>query len=236
MTLKTSRYCAGLIAGLGPAATVHYYNQLLAAFAKRGITPRLVMSHAEANFVREAVGAGDTQGLAEYLAEHVKTLARAGADFAAVPAVAPHICAPILEKLAPIPLVDIVTATGEELRAKGFRRIGMMGSRWVMETRFFGRLADIDLVPLQPDEVDIVHDIYMAIVASGAIAAADTQRLRAIARNAIARDSLQAIALAGTDLAVAFTEETAGFPAIDCARVHIDALIGRMLGQELLDK
>ena len=32
----------------------------------------------------------------------------------------------------------------------------------------------------------------------------------------------------GTDLAVIFDEETAGFPCIDCARVHIDAIVERL--------
>lgn len=230
MALKTSPKCLGLIGGLGPAATVHYYNEILAAFSKRGVTPRIVMSHAEANFVRDRVGAGDTEALAAYLAEHIRTVAKAGADFVAIPAVAPHICAPLLERQAAIPLVDIISAVGAELKARGLRRIGMMGTRWVMDSRFYGRLPDIELVPLIDDEADTVHEIYLAIVASGRVAAAEVERLRGIARGAIARDDLQAIALAGTDLAVAFDETTAGFPAVDCARVHIDALVNAMMG------
>jgi aspartate racemase len=54
--------------------------------------------------------------------------------------------------------------------------------------------------------------------------------LRTIARRAITRDRLEAIALAGTDLAVAFDESSAGFAAIDCARVHIDAIVKAMMG------
>ena len=36
--------------------------------------------------------------------------------------------------------------------------------------------------------------------------------------------------IAGTDLSMVFTESNAGFPMIDCARIHIDAIVRRMLG------
>jgi aspartate racemase len=42
---------------------------------------------------------------------------------------------------------------------------------------------------------------------------------------------VEAILLAGTDLAVIFDEETAGFPAIDVARLHIDAIVERLAAQ-----
>jgi aspartate racemase len=228
MTLRETPRTLGLIGGLGPAATVHYYTQILAACAARGATPRLVMSHAEAEFVRERVGAGDAEGLADYLARHIAVVARAGADFAAIPAIAPHLCAPLLVGRIAIPLIDPIDALAAELRRRGLTRIGMLGSRWALESRFFGRLPQVEIVPPNAEETAIVHDIYMAIVASGAVSAEDIERLRTIARASLARDGLQAVALAGTDLAVAFDEATAGFPAVDCARVHIEALVQAM--------
>jgi aspartate racemase len=227
---STSRRCLGLIGGLGPAATVHYYNQILAACSRRGVAPRLVMTHADASVVRDRVGKGDSEGLATYLAAHVRTVAKAGADFAAIPAIAPHICAPALERQIPIPLIDPITALDSELRARGMRRVGMLGSRWVLESRFFGRLPDLEIVPLSADETNQMHDIYMSIVANASVSQPDVEQLRNIARGAIARDGLQAIVLAGTDLAVAFDEATAGFPAVDGARVHIDTLVRAMMG------
>lgn len=228
MQLNESPRCLGLVGGLGPAATVHYYNAILAAFAARGATPRLVMSHAEADLVRDRVATGDVDALADYLAGHIGTLARAGADFVAIPAIAPHICAPVLRPLIPIPLIDPIDAMAAELRRRGLSRIGMLGSRWALETRFFGRLPEVKIVPPNGEETAIVHDIYMAIVASGRVSPEDVERLRTLARTCIARDGLQAVALAGTDLAVAFDEATAGFPAVDGARVHIEALVAAM--------
>ena len=57
---------------------------------------------------------------------------------------------------------------------------------------------------------------------------ADTEALRRIAADLQRRDGVEAILLAGTDLTVIFDEETAGFPAIDVARLHIDAIVERL--------
>jgi aspartate racemase len=43
------------------------------------------------------------------------------------------------------------------------------------------------------------------------------------------RDGVEAIILAGTDLAVLFNESNTDFPHIDCARVQLDAIMRRAL-------
>jgi aspartate racemase len=45
----------------------------------------------------------------------------------------------------------------------------------------------------------------------------------------VTRDRAQSVLIAGTDLSMVFTESNAGFPMIDCARVHIDAIVRRLL-------
>jgi aspartate/glutamate racemase len=47
--------CLGLIGGLGPDATVHYYRELIAAIAKQDRVPRLLITHAEYERVYKAV-------------------------------------------------------------------------------------------------------------------------------------------------------------------------------------
>ena len=59
----------------------------------------------------------------------------------------------------------------------------------------------------------------------------DTQaeELRKLAQTFVTRDGAQAVLIAGTDLSPVFTENNAGFPMIDCAGVHIDAIVRRLL-------
>ncbi len=229
MEQRTTSQCLGLVAGLGPAATVHYYKEIVAAFAARGVTPRLVMSHADSRHVLDCVSRKSLDELAAYLGDHIRRMADAGATIAAIPAVAPHICAPILARLSPVPLVDMIDAVRAELRARNLKRISLMGTRFVMESGFYGRLDGVEIVPPAPHDLTFIHDAYMGIVSAGRIAPADVERLRQIARAMIERHHVEIVALAGTDLALAFDEASAGFPALDCARVHLQAVVAAML-------
>jgi aspartate/glutamate racemase len=49
----------GMIGGLGPAATAHYYLAMNGAFAGRGATPRLIVNHADMALVLDAATRGD---------------------------------------------------------------------------------------------------------------------------------------------------------------------------------
>ena len=80
----------------------------------------------------------------------------------------------------------------------------------------------------QAPEIERIHAIYMDVVA-GRGSAAHADELRQLARTFIARDGAQVVLLAGTDLTTIMTESDAGFAAIDCARVHIDAIVRQML-------
>ena len=55
---KKACQAIGLIGGLGPGATIHYYERLTREFEARGVTPRFLISHADLKFVLERVGAG----------------------------------------------------------------------------------------------------------------------------------------------------------------------------------
>src|ERR1700684_4280133 len=107
MTEKQGR-CIGLIGGLGPGATVHYYQALLRAHAARGVRPDIVIVHADVGQVLGLVGQGDLAGLPRYLADFCARRERAGAEIAAIPAITPHICMPMLRPLSRLPLISII--------------------------------------------------------------------------------------------------------------------------------
>jgi aspartate racemase len=220
--------CLGLIGGLGVGATVHYYRELAAAHEKRSRVPRLLIAHADVRRVYAAVTARDLDGLARYLAGLVTQLAAGGAEVAAIVAATPHICADRLIALSPLPLVNMLTEVANAVRARNLKRVGLLGTRFTVETRMVGCLAGIEVVMPQADEIDRIHGIYSEFVA-GRGSEAQVGELRKLAQAFVARDGAQAVLIAGTDLSTVFTESNAGFPMIDCAGVHIDAIVRRLV-------
>ena len=204
----------GLIGGLGPGATLHYYREL--AKARSG---EFLLVQADMHRVVGHVQAGDRIGLAQYFAHLIERMARGGAELAAISAVTPHICIRELEKLSPLPLVNIIEETAAEIRSRGYRRVALFGTRFVVESRMFGMLEGIDV--LVPEQVESIHQAYMQTVEGS------TEGRAVLSR--IAKElPVDAIVLAGTDLAMIYDETNTDFPHLDCARIHIDAILRRL--------
>jgi aspartate racemase len=225
MSDATAGRCIGLIGGLGVGATVHYYQELAKSHTARGRVLNLAMVHADMHRGLRFVQAGDRTSLAEYLAELIAKLAAAGAEFAVIPAVTPHICIAELQKISPLPIVNLVEELQREVEARGFRRVALFGTRYTVEAGLFGLLRGVDLVAPTADEIGFVHETYMHLASAGAGSDQQRQSLSRLAHLLMDRDTVEAIILAGTDLALLFNESNTHFPHIDCARVHLDAVV-----------
>jgi aspartate racemase len=214
----------GIIGGLGVGATVHYYEKITAACKARGVVPDLVIVHADVDYGQSLVREGKLNALAVYLAGFIDRLSWAGARSAVIPAVTPHICIAELKPLLSIPLINIVEVLAGELKARGIRRVALMGSVFTVQGSLWGQLAGIEIVRPQPDEIAFIGQAYQRIL-DGRSAPDDPDRLRRIAADLQRRDGVETVLLAGTDLAVMFDEASAGFPCLDVARLHIDAIV-----------
>jgi aspartate racemase len=219
--------CLGLLGGLGPGATIYYYRGLLAAHADAGQVARMLIAHVDVDRARAFVEKNDRAGLARYLASFIEQLKAGGAEMTAIVAVTPHICAAELKAISALPLIDMVDVADQAVRARGYNRIALFGTRFTVESRMFGRLG-ADVVMPKPDEIEQIHNTYMDVLYDRSTPA-QIDGLRALARTLIARDGAQAVLIAGTDLSMALNESNAGFPTIDCAAAHIAAITKKLV-------
>ena len=224
--------CIGIVGGLGVGATIHYYEKITAACTARGIVPELVFNHANANTGQVFVREGRLDKLGDYLAPYIEQLATAGAEAVAIPAVTPHIAIAEIMARTRVPLINIVETLGAELRAKKLKRVALFGTIYTMQGSLWGQMTDAEIVRLQPDEMTFVGEAYQRLLDTRTPAPGDVERLREIAATLQKRDGVEAILLAGTDLTVIFDEATAGFPCVDVARLHIDAIVDRLARRE----
>jgi aspartate racemase len=219
----------GLIGGLGPGAAIHYYRELCVARSAARLPLRMIMANADVDTVAGLVRQGEMATLAEYLADLVGRCKAAGATFAAIPAVTPHICLPELAPRSPLPLLDMLDLTRQELQRRGIRRVALFGTRYVIQTRMFDRLRGIDVVMPAPDEIERIHDLYFSLVESGRETEGAREGFTTMANILRERDGVESIVLAGTDLALVFPDQASTpFPAVDCARIHLDAILEKL--------
>jgi len=215
----------GLVGGLGVGAAIHYYRELAAAHDDTQRPLKLRMDHASIARATGYATAGDRQGLAEYLAGFLARLKLAGATIGVVPAVTPHMCIDELMAITPIPLVDITAVVRDHLRDRQLSKVALFGTRFVVESSFYGRLPDVDVVRPRDSEIEFIHGAYTRLAYSGVASADDRQQLSALAETLRTRDGVQAVLLAGTDFAVMFEASNTPFPYVDCAGAHIAAIL-----------
>ena len=220
-----SRACVGIVGGLGVGATVHYYERITAQCKARGVVPDLVFVHADVDTGQGFVREGRLDALADYLAGFIERFAAAGATTAVLPAVTPHICIDQLRPRVKLPLINIVDAISAELERRRIKRVALFGTVFTVQGSLWGQLTGVDIVKPTDDEIAFIGAAYQRILDTQQANETDAAELRRIAGELQRRDGVECILLAGTDLAVMFDETTAGFPALDCAQVHIDAIV-----------
>ena len=214
----------GLIGGIGPAATDYYYRRLIGTFAARNIPLELTIVHADTPTLLDNLSHDRTSVQAAIFAGLTRRLVDAGAGLVAVTSIAGHFCRAAFRALSPLPVVDMIETVDRAIAASGIRRIGILGTRTVMETRFYGGIATATILPPAGEDLDRVHQAYVTMAAAGAVT--DDQRaiLHAAAHRLIDDRGAEAIMLGGTDLALVFDERTAPFPLVDCAAIHTDEI------------
>jgi aspartate racemase len=222
--------CLGLIGGLGVGATIHYYRKLASAHEARGRTMDLVIAHAETARVFDYVQASDPGGLAEYLSTFLRRLKAAGAEVAVIPAVTPLYCLHELAASSPLPLISMIDPLATELASRAAHRVAIFGTRYSIESGFFGLLEDVEFVRSQPDEIEYIHNTYQELLRDGKGSEEQRRNLTALAHTLSARDKVDTILLAGTDLSLIFNDANTDFPHIDCAALHLKAILHRLLG------
>lgn len=217
-----------LIGGLAVGATVYYYRSIVAACQQRGFAPHLMIAHADLNHVLPMIANAERARLADYLAGFVADFKSANLEFVAVSAVAPHICDAQLLERSTLPIIGLLNVTRQELERLGLQRVTLFGNRMSMETRLFGELPNLEVALPKPDELTLIHETYSAIARAGQATLEQTAVLRDLAHLICSRDAVQAVVLAGTDLSVVFDETNTDFPAVDCAKLHVAAIVNRL--------
>jgi len=157
-------------------------------------------------------------------------LAAAGAELAAVTSMGGHFCIRELAAISPLPLLDAVPAVDVAIRQRALGTVGIIGTRTVMESGLYGGITAARIVLPQGEALDRVHDAYIAMASVGRVTD-DQRRIFFRAGEALCRDQgADAVLLGGTDLFLAFAGQNSGFPVLDCADIHVEALYRRSTG------
>jgi len=214
----------GLIGGIGPAATDFYYRRLIATFAAQKTPLELTIAHADTPTLLGNLGRNDVAAQVAIYMKLTDRLAKAGAGCVAVTSIAGHFCIEAFKETSPLPVIDMIAEVNKAIDKSGYRRLGILGTRTVMETRFYGGVSGAEIIPPVDSDLDAVHQAYVTMAASGVATDAQRDVFIDAGRKALKEAGAEAIMLGGTDLALVLGELEVAFPIVDCAAIHADAI------------
>jgi len=214
----------GLIGGIGPAATHLYHRALSERHAESGIPLELTIAHADVRELARNHVNGDAEKQARIFAGLVERLKAAGAAAAAITSMGGHFCVTELEALSPLPIVNAIPAVDAAIRQRSLRIVGILGTRVVMATGLYGGIVSAAVV--RPDGAALaeVHENYVEMATTGRVTSAQRRVFFEAGRRLCGDQGAEVVLLGGTDLFLAFEGHDCGFPVLDCAEVHVEAI------------
>ena len=226
----------GIVGGLGPESTLDYYRRTIELYRERqrdGSYPQFIINSVDLKKGLDFMAASDLAGMAAYLLEEIRKLARAGADFGLIAANTPHIVFEDVAPKSPIPLISIVEATCTAAKAQKLKRLALFGTRYTMQATFYPKVFSregIELLVPDPQDQDYIHDKYLNELVPGKFWPETRAGLLAIVDRMKAESDVDGVILAGTELPLILHGETHnGIPLLDTTKIHVEAAVAEML-------
>ena len=183
--------------------------------------PELSMhTHSLAEYVA-CIDRADWAGVGQLMLSSVRKLAAGGADFVICPDNTIHQALPHIEDLSPLPWLHIADTVAAEAKVRGYRRVGLTGTRWLVESEVYPeRLArhGIDTVRPAVEEREEISRIIMDELVYGEFrpdAVAAFQRVIGRFRAA----GCDAVVLGCTEIPLIIDDANSPLPTLDSTRL-----------------
>lgn len=187
-------------------------------------------THSLADYVA-CLDRGDLAGVGALMLSSADKLARAGADFLICPDNTIHQALAHVLPQSPRPWLHIAEEVAAEAAARGYRRIGILGTRWLVDSSVYpDKLAAEGLDHVRPgqEDRDALARIIMDELVYGVFKPESVARLQAIIGNL--RDAgCDAVVLGCTELPLVLNDGNSALPTLDSTRILARAALTRAL-------
>jgi aspartate racemase len=228
----------GIIGGIGPESTVDYYKLIIGAFHGKQADlgyPEIIIYSANLSSLMRILEAKEWDNLTEWLLEKVVALHKAGADFAVIGSNTPHIVFDKVKSRSPIPMLSIVEETCYNAQKRGVSKLGLLGTRFTMESDFFKKpFGDRGMAVITPEKEDqeLIHHRLFSEIELGIIKDSTKDELLSIVKKMINRHSIDALILGCTELPLILKKDEFGIPFLNTTAIHAESIVNYCLEKE----
>ncbi|MBN8927691.1 MAG: aspartate racemase [Rhodospirillales bacterium 69-11] len=164
---------------------------------------------------------GDWAGVGALMLSSADKLARAGAEFLICPDNTIHQALPAILDASPLPWLHIAEVVAQEARRRGFRRVGLTGTKWLVDSDVYPAfLAQEGLACVRPSEAERrdIDRIIMSELVQGIFREDSVARFQdVIAR--LRSAGCDAVVLGCTEIPLIMHDGNSPLPTLDSTRL-----------------
>lgn len=227
----------GLIGGISWESSIKYYritNQLVRERLGGHHSAKSIMYSFDFAEIEALQREGDWAEATRMMINAAIWLQKANADFVVICANTMHRMAEEVEAAIAIPLLHIADATAQAVKEEGITKVGLLGTRFVMEEDFYRQRLEekYGLQVLVPDTKgrEIVDRVIFDELVQGMILPASKQAYVEII-NELVEEGAEGIVLGCTEIGLLVKEEDVDVPAFDTTVIHATAAVDYAMGE-----
>jgi len=227
----------GLLGGMSWTSSLEYYrliNELVAEKLGGLHSARLILYSLEFDEVQQAQHEGRWDDTITLLSQAGIALKQAGADFLVICSNTGNIVADAVAEKCGLPLLSIVDVTGRAIKERGLGKVGLLGTRFIMEGQFYRRRLQepfgIDVVVPEEEERVKVHGIIYDELCQ--------EKINDYSRNIVIKIisglielGAEGIVLACTELPLLIRTSDIPVPLFDTTHLHAEAAVKLALAE-----
>jgi aspartate racemase len=216
----------GLIGGMSWESSLEYYRIINETIREQlgGLHSAPIVMHSfDFAQIAELQNKGDWDQAAKLLADAAKRLEQAGAEVLVICTNTMHKSADHVQNNVHIPLLHIADATAEQIKARGLKKVGLLGTKFTMEDDFYkGRLRDkhgIEVIIPDEHERQIINQIIFDELCVGQVKQDSKEKFCSIMQN-LAENGAEGIILGCTEICLLVDQRDSEIPLFDTTTIH----------------
>jgi len=199
--------------------------QMMGRFAHPEITLHTFPFNEYMNYIE----AGEWEGAAGLMLAWALKVASAGAEFIVCPDNTIHQAFDLVIGKSPVPWIHIAGEVASEAKHRGYRRIGLMGTRFLMEGPVYvDKLAAVNIECCIPniDDRKRINDIIFDELIGGIFLSESRSFFQSVIQR-FEKDNCDAVILGCTEIPLLITEKDSPLPLLDSTRLLARAALRR---------
>ena len=225
---EVRRHRIGLIGGLSWESTATYYKyfNLLSAKKNNWSQPELLIDSLNFGEIVPLQEKEDWAATGEILSDSARRLEKAGATVIGIGANTMHINFEAVQAAVQVPVVDVRSAVADEVVSRGFSKMALLGTKYVLEQSFYvDKLVARGVKVILPDsgQIEKLQSIIFDELTQGIVLAESKEFLIGVAEQSMAQGA-QIVGLCCTEFGL-LLDENEIFPSVDSTKAHVRALL-----------